>query len=130
MEETGPDLEWLTPIEVSRSLVSAEALLKACYWFSRDFECRVMDSGENSRVYLTPKSSPKMTFAEVKDAFLSHAVDFSLREKISTRTSDVRELLLAKAFAESGVLEEKPTGMFGDAIEEAKPDGMFNILNR
>ena len=129
MEDTGPDQEWLTPIEVS-SLVSADALLKTCYWFSRDFECRVAESCENSLVFLSPKSSSKMTFAEAKYAFLSHALDFSLREKINARTADVRELLLAKAFAESGVLEEKPTGVFGDAIEEAKPDGMFKILNR
>ncbi len=130
MEEVRPDREWLTPIEVSRRLISGEALLKTCYWFSRDFECRVQDSGESSCVYLTPKSSPKMAFAEAKEAFLSHALDFSLREKINTQTVDVRELLLARAFAESGVLEEQPSGVFGDSIEEAKPDGMFKILSR
>ncbi len=59
MEEAGPDREWFTPIEVSGNLVSSEALLKTCYWFSRDFECRVQESGKVSSVYLTPKSSPK-----------------------------------------------------------------------
>jgi hypothetical protein len=60
---------------------------------------------------------------------MSHALDFALRERVTAKTSDVRDLLLAKAFSESGVLEEKPQGVFGDSLEEAKQDGMFKILN-
>ncbi|MGC8563128.1 MAG: hypothetical protein ACP5NO_08075 [Thermoplasmata archaeon] len=56
-------------------------------------------------------------------------MDFALREKIEARTSGIRDLLLAKAFSESGVLEDQPLGVFGDAVEEAKPDGMFKILD-
>jgi hypothetical protein len=47
---------------------------------------------------------------------------------VTAKTSEVRDLLLAKAFSESGVLEEEPQGVFGDPIEESKPDGMFKIL--
>lgn len=56
------------------------------------------------------------------------ATDFTLRERIETRTASIRELLLAKAFAEAGILEDSPEGVFGDRIEEEKTDGLFKIL--
>ena len=48
---------------------------------------------------------------------------------MNAKTASVRDFLLAKAFSESGVLEEKPTGIFGDPLEESRPDGMFKILS-
>ncbi len=66
--------------------------------------------------------------ASAKAAFTTSAMDFALREKIEAKTSGIRDLLLAKAFSESGVLEDQPEGVFGDMIEETKPEGMFNIL--
>jgi hypothetical protein len=56
-------------------------------------------------------------------------MDFALREKIDAKTSGIRDILLAKAFSESGVLEDAPEGVFGDMVEETKPDGMFKILS-
>lgn len=61
---------------------------------------------------------------------MTSAMDFALREKIDAKTSGIRDLLLAEAFSESGVLEDKPEGLFGDAVEEtAKPNGMLKILS-
>jgi His-Xaa-Ser system protein HxsD len=117
-------------IEVDHALVSVEALLKTCYWFSRDFVCDVTHiSAERSTVRLKPKPSCEILLDDACEQFTAHAMDFALRERVTARTSDVRDLLLAKAFSESGVLEEQPQGVFGDAFEEAKPDGMFKILS-
>jgi hypothetical protein len=55
-------------------------------------------------------------------------LDFALRERVEAKTSGIRDLLLAKAFSESGVLEDEPEGVFGDTIEESNPDSMFKIL--
>ena len=117
-------------IQIDHALVSIEALLKTCYWFSKDFVCEVVHEGpDRSTVYLKPKAPGDMSHGEVREEFMSHAMDFALRERVTAKTSDVRDLLLAKAFSESGVLEEQPQGVFGDALEEAKPDGMFKILS-
>jgi len=117
-------------VQVDHALVSVEALLKTCYWFSRDFVCDVTHlSAERSTVHLKPKPSCDIPLSEACEQFMTHAMDFALRERVTARTSDVRDLLLAKAFSESGVLEEQPQGVFGDAFEEAKPDGMFKILS-
>lgn len=118
-------------VEVNLAIISAEALLKACYWFSRDFVCEIRNRTEHTAdVILTPRGpSTASDLASAKDAFTTSAMDFALREKIESKTSGIRDLLLAKAFSESGVLEDQPEGIFGDRVEEMKPDGMFKILS-
>jgi His-Xaa-Ser system protein HxsD len=118
-------------VEINLSIVSSEALLKTCYWFSRDFVCEIRNRNEHvAEVFLTPRNPASASeLASAKDAFTTSAMDFALREKIEAKTSGIRDLLLAKAFSESGVLEDQPEGVFGDAIEEMKPDGMFKILS-
>lgn len=119
-----------TLIQVDHALLSVEAVLKTCYWFSRDFVCNVVhENSDRSTVHLKPKGASSMSAEQIGEQFMSHAMDFALRERITAKTSGVRDLLLAKAFSESGVLEEQPLGVFGDSLEESKPDGMFKILS-
>ncbi len=118
-------------VEINLAIISAEALLKTCHWFSRDFVCEIRNRDEHTvDVFLTPRSVTSMAdLASARDAFTTSAIDFALREKIEAKTSGIRDLLLAKAFSESGVLEDPPEGVFGDTVEELKPDGMFKILS-
>ena len=129
-ESTGIPAASSVVVEVDLAILSTEALLKTCYWFSRDFVCDIRNRSETgAEVWLTPRSlATDPELASVRDAFMTSAMDFALREKIEARTSGIRDPLLAKAFSESGVLEDAPLGVFGDAVEEAKPDGMFTIL--
>ena len=118
-------------VEIDLAFVSAEALVKACHWFSRDFICELRKKSDAAaEVLFAPRNAAAPFDPDaVKDAFMTNAIDFALREKIEAKTSGIRDLLLAKAFSESGVLEDHPEGVFGDVIEEAKPDGMFRILS-
>jgi His-Xaa-Ser system protein HxsD len=118
-------------IEINLAVISVEALLKTCYWFSREFVCEIQNQSEQrAEIILTPRSPVSASdLLLAKDAFNTSAIDFALREKIEAKTSGIRDLLLAKAFSESGVLEDRPAGVFGDTIEETKPDGMFKILS-
>jgi His-Xaa-Ser system protein HxsD len=118
-------------VEVNLRVISAEALLKTCHWFSRDFVCEIRNRDEYvADVVLTPRGPTSASeLALARGAFTTSAMDFALREKIEAKTSGIRDLLLAKAFSESGVLEDQPEGIFGDTVEEMKPDGMFNILS-
>ena len=130
-ESTGTPNASHVVVEINLAIVSAEALLKTSYWFSRDFVCEIRNRDDKlAEVCLTPRSPLSASdLASAKDAFTMSAMDFALREKIEAKTSGIRDLLLAKAFSESGVLEDQPAGIFGDTIEETKPDGMFKILN-
>jgi len=130
-EDRGTPSANLAVVEINLSIVSPEALLKTCYWFSRDFVCEIKNRSESiANVILAPKSvTSEFNPSIIRDAFLTSALDFALREKIEAKTSGIRDLLLAKAFSESGVLEDKPDGVFGDNIEESNPDSMFKILN-
>ena len=117
-------------VHINHYLVSLEALLKTCYWFSRDYVCEVrQDAPGESTVLLKPKQQSAASSESVKEQFMAQAMDFALRERITAKTSDVRDLLLAKAFSESGVLEEQTHGVFGDILEEENPAGMFKILS-
>jgi His-Xaa-Ser system protein HxsD len=116
-------------VRIAHDLVSSEALLRACYWFSRDFVCDVRSDGADHIVRLETKGDSGDSLDGVQERFVTSALDFSLRERVNTKTASLRDLLLAKAFSESGVLEERPTGTFGDLLEESRPDGMFKILS-
>jgi His-Xaa-Ser system protein HxsD len=130
-EDSGtPDAHHVV-VDIVLSVISPESLLKTCYWFSRDYVCEVKNQSESvANVLLTPRIvTPEFDSNSIRDAFLTSALDFALRERIEAKTSGIRDLLLAKAFSESGVLEDEPVGVFGDKIEEANPDGMFTILS-
>lgn len=117
-------------VELDGSVFSVEAVLKTCYWFSKDFTYNVSRTERGFiSVSLTAKHA-SAPYDNLRAEFISMATDFTLRERIEARTSAVRELLLAKAFAESGILEDSPEGVFGDKIEEEKPDGLFKILSK
>lgn len=129
MENAVQGVRLTVNVELDRTLFSPEAVMKTCYWFSKDFAFEISPAeGASLSVSLTAKQA---SFASecVRADFISMATDFTLRERIEVRTSSIRDLLLAKAFAEAGVLEDSPSGVFGDAIEEEKPDGLFKILS-
>ena len=116
-------------LELDQTLFSREAVLKTCYWFSSSHTFEILPSeGNRIAICLTAKQASTAT-DDISACFFSMATDFTLRELIESRTSSIRELLLAKAFAEAGVLEDTPTGVFGDTLEEEKPDGLFKILS-
>lgn len=120
-----------TEVFLDRALFNSEVVLKACYWLSRDFSCEIVESPPHTiRVIITARhDSTVENLSAIKDVFLVSVADFALREKVDAKTSQVRDLLLAKAFSESGVLEDSPEGVFGDKVEEEKPRSMFTILS-
>lgn len=118
-------------VRLDRTLFSDEVVLKACYWMSKEYICQITASTpEFHEVTISMRLESTREGIEIaKDSFLTATIDFALREKIDAKTSGIRDLLLAKAFSESGVLEDPPQGVFGDKIEEENPQGMFKILN-
>lgn len=113
-----------------RALFSEQVILKACYWLSKDFSCEIERSNlDVLKVTLKPRQEASTEALSVaRETLIQNVSDFALREQIEAKTAGIRDILLAKAFSEAGVLEDSPMGTFGDKIEEEKPEGMFKIL--
>ena len=104
---------------------SREAALKAAYWFTKDLyiDFPPSEAGHLFAVVLRAKCpSPTLdnpaprTLNDLASEFRNALIDSELRIQVQRETSAVRELLLAKAFAEAGVLESSPPGSFSDPV--------------
>ena len=111
-------------LSIDKKVYSKSAALRVCYWFSRDlwFDLREQDDCLLMRVGVIV-TSPTLSHPEVKQIeawlpeILNALADSQLRVDIQAETASIRELIIAKAFAESGVLEDSPPGTFADPVE-------------
>jgi His-Xaa-Ser system protein HxsD len=110
-------------ISLDKKVYSKSAALRACYWFGKDLYCHVNERDEFLEVAVALRvSSPTLDQPKVRkiDEWLPEIydalLDSQLRVEIQAETSGVRELIIAKAFAESGILEDPPPGTFEDPV--------------
>ena len=116
---------------------SRDAALRAAYWFSRDLYVEFPSSeGESAfTVILRRKTTvptlddPKpKSLAELTSEFQNALVDAELRVRVQTETTAVRELIIAKAFSEAGVLEDNPPGSFNDPVLSAEITSKSHLI--
>lgn len=105
---------------VEESVYSKEALFRACYWFTDRchlFISRAQPATFAVRVKAKPGGPALETVAgEFKNALL----DQQVRQDLSRETSTLRQLIVAKAFAEGNFLDDAPVGDSRDPVEVAK----------
>ena len=127
----------LTTLVLESCQFSRDAALRAAYWFSRDLDIEFPLSESESKytVVLKLKTALPMlddpkprSLAELVSEFQNALIDSELRVRVQRETSSVRELLLAKAFAEAGVLEDNPPGSFYDPVESAQQNIQSNLI--
>ena len=108
---------------------SREAVLRAAYWFSNELyiELPVSNSEHSFEVVLRSKclrptleNPSPAALDELASEFRNALIESELRIQVQRETSPVRELILAKAFAEAGVLESSPPGSFSDPVIAAR----------
>jgi His-Xaa-Ser system protein HxsD len=124
-------------IRLDPRIYSREAILKACYWYTDLAHVRCPESSDGSiTVFIELKrGSPTldtpvpMTISEVIGDFCNSLLDFELRRQVESETGVIRQLILAKAFSESGVLEDDPPGSIADPVERKKPSSLVQIMN-
>ena len=123
-------------ISLDKKVYSKPAVLRACYWFGKDLYFHMGERDDFLEVTVTLRvSSPTLDQPKIRriDEWLPEIfdalLDSQLRVEIQAETSAVRELIIAKAFAESGVLEDPPPGTFvdPDTRSDAKARDLIRI---
>jgi His-Xaa-Ser system protein HxsD len=108
---------------LNKQVYSKGAILRACYWLNRDLHFGIDEQEHHFTIKAELRTiQPTLTHprpAKLEDLlteFLDALLDSQLRIEIQQETASVRELIIAKAFAESGVLEDPPPGTFEDPV--------------
>jgi His-Xaa-Ser system protein HxsD len=117
-------------------IYTREAILKASYWATGVAYIQVPHSPDGrlaihielkKRIPTLTNTKPIAIQDFVKE-FCNSLLDFELRHQVNIETTEVRQLILAKAFSESGVLEEEPPGTIADPVEMKKPTSLVQII--
>ena len=132
------DSELSATIRLDSRVYSKEAILRTCHWFTEIAYIHLPDSPDDKfvvHVRLKPVSptlaNPKPArIDEVVGEFCNSLLEFELRRQVEAETAPVRELILAKAFSESGILEDEPPGTISDPVGIDRPDSFVQISNK
>jgi His-Xaa-Ser system protein HxsD len=106
---------------VDGTIYSRIALLKTCYWFTN--RCYIFIYRHDQQ-HLGVRLASKQNTIDLKaiaGEFENSLLDHQLRFEIASETATLRELIVAKAFAEGNVLEDPPVGDDRDPVEQAMP---------
>jgi His-Xaa-Ser system protein HxsD len=110
-------------LSIAKELYTKSAILRTCYWLERDLWFQidevadrwVVNIGLRLAIPTLDQPNGKKIEAYFPD-FFSTLQDSQLRVEIQTETASIRELILAKAFSEAGVLEDDPPGTIEDPV--------------
>jgi len=115
-------------IRLDSTLYNEAVVYKSFYWYGNKFDVVIEKAGEDALiVQLSPKDA-KFTaedLRELKSRVKRDLVDFKTRDIVARETQVVRELLVAKAFANSDEYDEPPIGSITDigGLDPAANDG-------
>jgi His-Xaa-Ser system protein HxsD len=131
------DSETSATVHLNPRVYGKEAILRACYWFTDVAYIHIPESPEDRLVVRVEMKQTVPTLANPKPTsvrefigeFCNSLLDFELRRQIESETAPVRQLILAKAFSESGVLESDPPGVVADPVESARPSSLVQIMS-
>jgi His-Xaa-Ser system protein HxsD len=132
------DSELSTTIRLDSRVYSKEAILRTCHWFTDIAYIHLPESPDGKivvRVRLKPVSptlaNPKAArIDDVVGEFCNSLLEFELRRQVEAETAPVRELIIAKAFSESGILEDEPPGTISDPVGIDKPASFVQISEK
>jgi His-Xaa-Ser system protein HxsD len=125
--EVGPNrLEFLLDAEIYNEAVA----FKCFYWYGAEYEV-VIDRAREGRslsVVLSPRTGALA--GDAAESLISRVrrdlVDFKTRDIVARETRAIRELLVAKAFADTDDFDEPPLGTVAD-LGGVEPRGAHAI---
>ena len=106
-------------LAIDIKLYSAEVLHKCFYWFGNKYVVSIrIDTASSYIVDIALKSGiyTQPDIEELTQKVKTDLIDFKTREIISKETKNIKEILIAKAFAHSDEFDEVPTGDITDPV--------------
>jgi His-Xaa-Ser system protein HxsD len=130
------DSDSTATIYLDPRIYTREAILKACYWFTNVAYIQIPESSDGRiaiqvRLKQTTPTLEEPQLVRIEDfigEFCNSLLDFELRQQVEIETGSLKQLILAKAFSESGVLEDEPPGTIADPVENRKPTSLVQIM--
>ncbi len=104
---------------VDETIYSRTALLKTCYWFTNRCYIFVYRHDEQHLAVRLASKLSNGALDSIAGEFENALLDHQLRFEIASETATLRELIVAKAFAEGNALEDPPVGDDRDPVEQA-----------
>lgn len=103
-------------LKIDMSIYSIETIHKCFYWYTGDFEVNITNYESICQVTIISKSETIFDFTALIDRIKQNLIDFNLREIVHKETQTVRELIVAKAFANYEMDVELPHGEVSDPV--------------
>jgi His-Xaa-Ser system protein HxsD len=124
-------------LHLDSRIYTREAIIRTCYSYTNVAFLHCPESSDGRlHVHVTLKQttptleSPRpLTLPDFVREFCNSLLDFELRRQVEAETGQIRQLVLAKAFSESGVLEDDPPGDIADPVEAAHPSSLVHIMD-
>ncbi len=107
-------------IRIDETVYSKEAVLRACHWFTDRCYLFISRSEPNVLSVRVRAKPGGLDLRAVAGEFQNALLDAQLRVEIAHETAKIRELIVAKAFAEGDLLEDAPVGEWHDPAAAAK----------
>ena len=103
-------------IEVDHSVYSVPALLRTCYWYTdRAYILIARGRTGSYEVQFSPKDDGQ-SLEPIVGEFANALLDNQLRATLASETEAVRSLIVAKAFAEGGLLDSQESPHTADPV--------------
>src|SRR4051812_16254351 len=104
-------------ITISKEIYNIDVLHKCFYWYSSDYAIDISSESPNSfMVTINYKTAGEPTNQEILiERIKADLIDFKLRDIVTKETMNIRDLLIAKAFA-NYEFNESPAGEISDPV--------------
>lgn len=106
-------------LKVDPEFYNEAVVFKCFYWYGNEFDVTInkADSGDGSLVIVLTALRPPLSGEDLQHLISRvkrDLIDFKTRDIVARETQAVRELLVAKAFANSDEFDEPPVGSIAD----------------
>lgn len=106
-------------VYANTELYSKETVFKCLYWYGDKFHTNISFQNQDTyKIELSPLATNQAKDEDLElylAKFERDLIDFSLRQVVNKETQAIRELLIAKAFA-NGDFDELPVGELSDPV--------------